>query len=146
MLVVSTSDCSINRSHLPDIVELSGTALLLEREIDDLLSSELLADLRIFTGARVVYALTAPGIAGAVCQTHIFDYRRHSNAAHFGPPLSSVEIVLTGHREDTGIERAVEGQVRYDYLSPSHARSARHSSIYLLYSSPSLDPRSSLVL
>lgn len=79
---------------------------------DDLLSSELLTDLRIFTGARIVYALTAPGIAGGIAQTHLFDYRRHAGPAHFGAPLSSVEIVLSGHSEDTGIERAVEGQVR----------------------------------
>ncbi|EED18037.1 conserved hypothetical protein [Talaromyces stipitatus ATCC 10500] len=78
---------------------------------DDLLSSELLTDLRIFTGARIVYALTAPGIAGAIAQTHLFDYRRHEGPAHFGAPLSSVEIVLSGHIEDTGIERAVEGQL-----------------------------------
>lgn len=78
---------------------------------EDLLSSELLTDLRIFTGARIVYSLTAPGIAGGIAQTHLFDYRRHAGPAHFGAPLSSVEIVLSGHSEDTGIERAVEGQV-----------------------------------
>jgi hypothetical protein len=78
---------------------------------EDLLSSELLTDLRIFTGARIVYSLTAPGVAGGIAQTHLFDYRRHAGPAHFGAPLSSVEIVLSGHTEDTGIERAVEGQV-----------------------------------
>lgn len=78
---------------------------------EDLLSSEQLTDLRVFTGSRVVYGLTVPGIAGAVAQTHLFDYRRHAGAAHFGPPLSSVEILLKGHSEDSGIERAVEGQV-----------------------------------
>ncbi|OKL64147.1 hypothetical protein UA08_00338 [Talaromyces atroroseus] len=86
---------------------------------EDLLSSEQLTDLRVFTGARVVYGLTVPGIAGAVAQTHIFDYRRHAGPAHFGPPLSSVEIVLDGHSEDSGIERAVEGQV--DFI-PSYIR------------------------
>lgn len=79
---------------------------------EDLLSSEQLTDLRIFTGSRIVYSLTVPGIAGAVAQTHMFDYRRHAGPAHFGAPLSSVEIVLDGHSEDSGIERAVEGQVR----------------------------------
>ncbi|KUL84972.1 hypothetical protein ZTR_07895 [Talaromyces verruculosus] len=78
---------------------------------EDLLSSELLTDLRIFTGARIVYSLTAPGVAGGIAQTHLFDYRRHAGPAHFGAPLSSVEIVLSGHTEDTGIERAVEGQL-----------------------------------
>ncbi|KAH8702238.1 hypothetical protein BGW36DRAFT_336653 [Talaromyces proteolyticus] len=78
---------------------------------EDRLSSEQLTDLRIFTGARVIYALTAPGVAGAVSQSHIFDYRRRPGLAHFGPPLSSVEIVLDGHTEDSGIERATEGQL-----------------------------------
>lgn len=89
--------------------------LLVSYRVDDshenLLSSEQLTDLRIFTGARVVYALTAAGVAGAIAQTHPFDYRRHEGPAHFGPPLSSVEIVLTGHPENSGLERAVEGEV-----------------------------------
>lgn len=89
--------------------------LIVSYRVDDspenLLSSEQLTDLRIFTGARVVYALTAPGVAGAISQTHPFDYRRHEGPAHFGPPLSSVEIVLTGHPENSGLERAVEGEV-----------------------------------
>lgn len=78
----------------------------------DLLTSEQLTDLRVFTGARVVYALAAPGVAGAISQTHPFDYRRHPGRAHFGAPLSSTEIILTGHVEDSGLERAIEGQVR----------------------------------
>lgn len=78
---------------------------------EDILSSEQLTDLRIFTGARIVNALTVPGVAGAVAQSNLFDYRRHAGPAHFGAPLSSVEIVLAGHSEDSGIERAVEGQV-----------------------------------
>lgn len=77
----------------------------------DLLSSELLTDLRIFTGARVLYALTAARVAGAIAQTHVFDYRRHAGPAHFGPPMSSVELILLGHTEDTGVERAVQGTV-----------------------------------
>ncbi|KAL1970880.1 hypothetical protein VTN77DRAFT_2714 [Rasamsonia byssochlamydoides] len=89
--------------------------LIVSYRVDDsaenLLSSEQLTDLRIFTGARVIYALTAPGVAGAIAQTHPFDYRRHEGPAHFGPPVSSVEIILTGHPEDSGLERAVEGQI-----------------------------------
>jgi hypothetical protein len=89
-----------------------------DESADNLLTSEQLTDLRVFTGARVVYALAAPGVAGAVSQTHPFDYRRHSGRAHFGAPLSSVEIILAGHVEDSGLERAIEGQVRY--LSTVH--------------------------
>lgn len=55
-------------------------------------------DLRILTGARIVYALTDPTVAGAIAQTNIFDYQSHKNEfsqhAHFGPPLSCVEIKL----------------------------------------------------
>ena len=54
-----------------------------------------LTDLRIFTGARVIYALTAPKIAGAVAQTHLHDYRQDHKSgkrSHFGAPLSSVEV------------------------------------------------------
>jgi hypothetical protein len=80
------------------------------------LSSEQLADLRIFTGARVVYALTGAGVVGAITQTNVFDYRRQNGPSHFGAPLSSVEVTLTGHPEDAGLERAVEGQVNIHFL------------------------------
>ncbi|KAH7067859.1 hypothetical protein FB567DRAFT_541365 [Paraphoma chrysanthemicola] len=57
-----------------------------------------LSDLRIFTKARVVYALTAAKVAGAVAQTNVYDYRRGSapstKHSHFGVPLSSLEIKL----------------------------------------------------
>jgi hypothetical protein len=60
------------------------------------LSALNLADLRIFTGARVVYALTVPLVAGAVVQTHMLDYRtgnaETATRSHFGAPLSSVEV------------------------------------------------------
>jgi hypothetical protein len=60
------------------------------------LTSEDLSDLRIYTKARVVYALTAAKVAGAVAQTNVYDYRRGSTPSskhsHFGVPLSSLEI------------------------------------------------------
>ncbi|KAI9822632.1 MAG: hypothetical protein M1827_000351 [Pycnora praestabilis] len=69
------------------------------------LSSAELADLRIFTGARVIHALTAAKVAGAVAQTGLFDYRIEKEGirkpGHFGAPLSCVEIKLVdanGHR------------------------------------------------
>ena len=59
------------------------------------LSPEELTDLRIFTGARVVYALTTAQVAGAIAQTNIHDYRqdpKFGNRSHFGAPMSSVEL------------------------------------------------------
>jgi len=62
------------------------------------LSSSMLSNLRIFTRARIVYALTASHVFGAVAQTHVFDYRREEGEGHsrFGSPISSVEIRLVG--------------------------------------------------
>ena len=82
------------------------------------LTSEQLTDLRIFTGARIVYALTGPGIAGAITQTSVFDYRCLSGPSHFGAPVSSTEITLTGTSETTASDTLPEGQV-----SPSHLSS-----------------------
>jgi hypothetical protein len=62
------------------------------------LSSEDLSDLRIYTKARVLYALTAAKVAGAIAQTNVYDYRRglapSKKHSHFGVPLSSLEIKL----------------------------------------------------
>jgi hypothetical protein len=71
------------------------------------LTSAQLADLKIFLGARVVYALTGAGVAGAVSQTNVFDYRRFTGPSHFGAPLSSVELLLTGVSD----ENPLEGQI-----------------------------------
>ncbi|KAI1084157.1 hypothetical protein F5B20DRAFT_285784 [Whalleya microplaca] len=61
-----------------------------------LLSEAELSDLRVFTGARVVYALTAAPVAGAAAQTQFHDYRLHGDGSgsHFGPPLSSTEVLF----------------------------------------------------
>lgn len=77
----------------------------------NMLSYQQLTDFRIFTGARIAYSLIAPGVAGAVTQTNVYDYRGGSGLAHLGAPLSSVEIKLTGHAENAGLERAIEGEV-----------------------------------
>ena len=60
------------------------------------ISSTMLSDLRIFTRARICYALVASTVAGAVAQTNLYDYRRENSTgySHFGTPLSSVEIKL----------------------------------------------------
>lgn len=59
-------------------------------------------ELKLITGARLIYAFTDPRVAGAVSQTNIFDYSKRGHSedgkSHFGPPLSSVEIKT----KDTG--------------------------------------------
>ncbi|KAI9760509.1 MAG: hypothetical protein M4579_001594 [Chaenotheca gracillima] len=72
------------------------------------LSSSDLSDARIYTGARVIYALTAPAVAGAVAQTNMYDYRSQSGRpSHFGVPLSSHEIKLV----DTPTHKSVEDEL-----------------------------------
>lgn len=73
------------------------------------LTAAQLTDLRIFIGARVVYALTGPGVAGAISQTNVFDYRRIPGQSHFGAPLSSVEITLTDVQEGGEQDGQVSG-------------------------------------
>lgn len=82
------------------------------------MTSEQLTDLRIYMGARIVYALTGPGIAGAISQTNVFDYRDISGPSHFGGPLSSTEVTLTGISESQS-EDYPEGQVSLLTLSRS---------------------------
>ncbi|KAA6413548.1 MAG: hypothetical protein FRX48_03294 [Lasallia pustulata] len=64
------------------------------------LNSRQLFDLKLWTGARIVYALTAAKVAGAVAQTNACDYRRSAGDvySHFGPPLSCLEVKLVGSR------------------------------------------------
>jgi hypothetical protein len=64
-----------------------------------------LSDLRIFTGARVVRALTAARVAGAVSQTALYDYRV-GEGGHFGAPVTSVELLFkdSGHVKTTDDE------------------------------------------
>ena len=64
------------------------------------LSSSDLMDVRSGLGVRVGYALSTKNVAGAVSQTNILDYRSSPGSAHFGPPLSSVEVLLTGEEEE----------------------------------------------
>ncbi len=72
------------------------------------LSSTDLSDLRIFTGARVVYALTAAKVAGAVAATNMYDYRTEAGPepahSHFGAIMSSLEIKLV----DTEVHKTTE--------------------------------------
>ncbi|KAH6686382.1 hypothetical protein F5X68DRAFT_15588 [Plectosphaerella plurivora] len=77
------------------------------------LSSRVLSDLRIFLGARVIYALTAPRVAGAVTQTGYYDYRVTSDAArsHFGPPVTSVELLLRDTKTHKTTDDKYEGEI-----------------------------------
>ncbi|KAF7525882.1 hypothetical protein G7054_g10949 [Neopestalotiopsis clavispora] len=84
----------------------SGTPVLSERTI---------SNSRIFFGARVIYAFTAARVAGAIAQTQFNDYRVHGDGkgCHFGPPLSSVEIVLkdSGSHKTSEDGQKIEGDI-----------------------------------
>ena len=79
------------------------------------LSPAELSDVRAFTGARVIYALTAAKVAGAVTQTNFYDYRTESQErgkhSHSGAPVSSVEIVLKDTEGHKTTDDRVEGEV-----------------------------------
>lgn len=78
------------------------------------LTSSVLADLRMLLGARTGYALTTDKVAGAVCQTNIFDYRETGGLAPFGSPISSVEINLVGNEEQMS-QAEPRGKASYDH-------------------------------
>ncbi|KAI3396113.1 hypothetical protein diail_444 [Diaporthe ilicicola] len=76
------------------------------------LSSAVLSDLRIFLGARVIYALSAPKVAGAVAQTQFYDYRVFEDKySHFGPPLTSTEILLRDSGDHKVTDDKAEGEI-----------------------------------
>lgn len=78
------------------------------------LSAVQLSDLRIYTGSRVVYALTTGKVAGAVSQTGIYDYRITEPTAkysHFGAPLSSVEVLFKDTSAHKTTDDSVAGEV-----------------------------------
>ncbi|ATZ57787.1 hypothetical protein BCIN_15g03200 [Botrytis cinerea B05.10] len=78
------------------------------------LSAEILSDLRIYTGSRIVYALTASKVAGAVSQTGIYDYRVDDGSdkySHFGAPPPSVEIFLKDTKEYQTSDTFSVGQI-----------------------------------
>ena len=83
------------------------------------LTSEDLSDLRIFTGARVVYALTAKEVAGALAQSSVFDYRRQAGRkgkhSHFGAPVSSVEVKLVDSGSHRTSDEGARGEVSSFY-------------------------------
>lgn len=79
------------------------------------LSAEVLSDLRIYTGARIIYALTAAKVAGAVTQTGIYDYRVDDGtekSSHFGAPVTSVEIFFKDTKYQKTTDEVSTGEVR----------------------------------
>ncbi|KAL4967740.1 uncharacterized protein BDV14DRAFT_207232 [Aspergillus stella-maris] len=90
-----TAELSLDRLRLLCI------AHRIDETSDVRLDHEQLTDLRVLTGARVVYALTGPGVAGAIAQTNVYDYRRFDGPCHFGAPLSTVEVHLTGVSDES---------------------------------------------
>lgn len=79
------------------------------------LSSEDLSDLRIYTKARTIYALTAAKVAGAVAQTNIYDYRRgvtpSNKHSHFGVPLSCLELKLRDTPSHKNTDERFAGEI-----------------------------------
>lgn len=77
------------------------------------LSSRVLSDLRVFLGARVVYALSGSGVAGAVTQTNMHDYRvqEDDTYSHFGSPLVCTEILLRDMGYHMTTDDKAEGEV-----------------------------------
>ncbi len=101
------------------------------------LSSSDLSDLRVFTGARVIYALTVPKVCGAVAQTDVYDYRREPGTkhCHFGVPLSSVEIKLKDKGSHRTTDEKVEGEVSvYQRLH----RQMKTDSVQIVVSGPAV--------
>jgi long-subunit acyl-CoA synthetase (AMP-forming) len=76
------------------------------------LSSRVLSDLRIYTGARIIYALTSAKVAGAVTQTGPYDYRvDHGEYSHFGAPVTSVEIFLKDTAQHKTTDQVSAGEI-----------------------------------
>ena len=76
------------------------------------LSSSTLHKLRLLLGSKVVYSLTAPKIAGAICQTNVHDYRDKGDGVSVGPPVGSVEVHMVGEEEKLG-EATPQGRVSH---------------------------------
>jgi hypothetical protein len=78
------------------------------------LSAETLSDLRIYTGARIIYALTSAKVAGAVTQTGLYDYRvddASDKYSHFGAPVTSCEIFFKDTAQHKTTDESSAGEV-----------------------------------
>jgi hypothetical protein len=83
------------------------------------LSTAVLTDLKILLGARTCYALAASGVAGAVSQTNMFDYRQTAEeGSHFGAPPSCAEILLKADEDEALGGAEPQGKVSFcDWLA-----------------------------
>ncbi|KAK0117821.1 hypothetical protein ONS95_012146 [Cadophora gregata] len=78
------------------------------------LSSQMLSDLRIYTGSRIIYALTSAKVAGAVTQTGMYDYRVGSDPeiqSHLGAPVTSIELFFRDTKQHKTTDTASAGDV-----------------------------------
>ncbi|KAG5942701.1 hypothetical protein E4U60_007161 [Claviceps pazoutovae] len=77
-----------------------------------LLSCQVLSDLRVLSGARIIYALSAARVAGSVAQTVVYDYRVSADVeTHFGAPTTSVEIYMKDLESHKTTDDVVEGEI-----------------------------------
>ncbi|KAG6119991.1 hypothetical protein E4U13_007056 [Claviceps humidiphila] len=77
-----------------------------------LLPCQVLSDLRVLSGARIIYALSAARVAGSVTQTAVFDYRVSADVkTHFGAPTTSVEIYMKDLGSHKTTDDVVEGEI-----------------------------------
>lgn len=77
-------------------------------------SSARLTDVRAFTGARVIHALTTAKVAGPVAQTNLFDYRPQSDPkepGHFGVPPACLELLVKDKGEYSSNDEKAQGEV-----------------------------------
>ncbi|KAK9237967.1 hypothetical protein V1525DRAFT_131319 [Lipomyces kononenkoae] len=73
------------------------------------LTSAQISLLRALLGARVVYSLTNPRIAGPICQTHIYDYRNLGPVRVYGPVVPALEAIVKDTEHLKGGDR--QGQL-----------------------------------
>jgi hypothetical protein len=76
--------------------------------------------LRIYTGARIIYALTAAKVAGAVTQTGLYDYRVDNGLekySHFGAPVTSCEIFFKDTAQHKTTDEISTGEVSLEISS-----------------------------
>lgn len=77
-------------------------------------SSIRLTDIRAFTGARVIHALTTAKVAGPIAQTNFFDYRTQSDSkepGHFGVPPACLELLVKDKGEYSTSDERAQGEV-----------------------------------
>jgi hypothetical protein len=80
------------------------------------LSAETLSDIRIYLGARTIYALTAAKVAGAITQTGLYDYRVDGGSekySHFGVPVTSIEILFKDTEQYKTTDTVSSGEVSF---------------------------------